>query len=174
MNTQPTPNNPTAQESFFVSPFDTGAYAAKFAQQTPFGTLEYFYHLMQPHLVLYGQTYPGYTLDKIFQRWYGNGQFFQGGSYFYFEVEWAAACWLPENLLYIVAKFDKLWGTPEGVELQQWSIVNRRPLVWADGDDSGMLIDPVVDQLATPAGKSFVTAQMVQTFKALWMPKVGH
>jgi hypothetical protein len=55
--------------------------------------------------------------------------------------------------LYMIAKFsptkkgakDGMWATPEGSTLQQWMQDNKIPLIWSDGDNSGMLIDAVVD-----------------------------
>mmetsp|Transcript_3755 Transcript_3755/g.11119 ORF Transcript_3755/g.11119 Transcript_3755/m.11119 type:complete len:131 (-) Transcript_3755:169-561(-) len=40
---------------------------------------------------------------------------------------------------------------------------NRRPVVWADGDDSGMVIDPVVGQVALD-----ISDEERDAFRALW------
>ena len=73
------------------------------------------------------------------------------------------AGWLPESLLYVVAKYSDLWGTALGASLQQWMYQNRRPLLWADGDDSAMLIDPTVGQLALPINQTAAHA-----FSSFW------
>jgi hypothetical protein len=80
----------------------------------------------------------------------------------YTEVEIAASCWLPEGLLYIVPLFSKMWAKPEGLWLQQWSVTNKRPVVWADDTDSGMVLDPLVGQVAG----GFITPTMGQNFTA--------
>ena len=72
-----------------------------------------------------------------------------------FELEWFGTVWLPEDLHYVVIKFSTsdggepwqasgAWGTDAGRELQAFMKAHRRPLLWADSDDSGWLIDPVV------------------------------
>ena len=78
----------------------------------------------------------------------------------------AANCWLPEGLLYTIAKFSTMWGKDLGLWLQEWSAKNKRPLVWSDGDDSGMILDPVVNQLSGTPGTINTTAQA--RFKAMW------
>ena len=122
-----------------------------------FGTLTDWLHLLPTHLGIYG-----YSLAQLFARWYGGAKKLPT-NLLYFEIEWSGNCWLPESLLYIVPKFSELWGTALGLQLQSWMYNNRRPLVWADGDDSGMVIDPVVGQVALA-----ITANMSDTFKALW------
>ena len=69
-----------------MSPWDTGAYAAAYGKQTPFGTLDHFYHLIRPHVHMYQQEMSGYGLDKIFKRWYGGASVLKGGFFY-----WAAA-----------------------------------------------------------------------------------
>ena len=125
-------------------------------------------HLMQPHLELLG-----YDLAKVMQRWYANPTppALTTPSMLYFEIDWSGNCWLPESLLYTLPKFSALWGTELGQFVREWSINSRRPLIWADGDDSGMLIDPIVNQLANA---SYVSADDVATFNTLWsQPRVG-
>merc|ERR1719195_1344963 len=63
--------------------------------------------------------------------------------------------WLPEDLLYCMAKFADLedrklglWGKPLGAQLQSFLARHGRPLIWADGDDSPQLLDPIVDGVA--------------------------
>ena len=55
------------------------------------------------------------------------------------QVDWSGNIWLPENLLYVTAKFSGFWNSWRGIDLRNWAIANRRPLLWADDDDSGMV-----------------------------------
>ena len=55
-----------------------------------------------------------------------------------------------------------MWGNQYGQWLQQWSAKNNRPVVWADGDSSGMVLDPVVNQV----GGTYITTAMSQQFEA--------
>ena len=131
---------------------------------TPFGTLTDFNHLIGPHL----QNYK-YSLASVFHRWYDYPKPAPLPlTYFYFEVDWSGNAWMPEGLLYMVPKFGALFGKDNGVSLQNWCVANRRPLVWADGDDSGMVIDPVVGQLIASGNDSFITNDMVTQFQAAW------
>ena len=77
--------NPIYADKFFVSPWDTGAYAAAYGKQTPFGTLDHFYHLIQPHVKMYKKEMSGYGLDKIFERWYGGASVLKGGFFYFGE-----------------------------------------------------------------------------------------
>ena len=140
---------------FFIAAADTGAYSGRMPRQ--FGDLDHWLHLLPTHLSIYG-----YQLPQLLQRWYGGGKKL-AINYLYFELEWSGNCWLPESLLYVVPKYSELWGTKLGASLQTWMYNNRRPLVWADGDDSGMLIDPTVGQVALA-----ITANMSAAFRALW------
>ena len=142
-------------DKFFIAAGDSGAYSSKMPRQ--FGTLQDWLHLLPVHLSIYG-----YDLGQLFQRWYGGAKKMDI-NLLYFEIEWSGNCWLPESLLYIVPKFSELWGTSIGLQLQNWMYQNRRPLVWADGDDSGMIVDPVVGQVALA-----ITPAMSDAFKALW------
>lgn len=53
-----------------------------------------------------------------------------------------------------------LWGTELGERLREWLKQRRRPLIWSDGIDGAMLIDPIVDGIAplTEGGKSRFSA----------------
>jgi hypothetical protein len=82
----------------------------------------------------------------------------------YFEIEMGANCWLPDGLLYIIPLYSKMWGNDYGRWLQAWAVTNHVPLVWADGDDSGMLLDPIVNQLDSP----ILTSEMRQQWEDMW------
>ena len=151
--------NPLYQDKFFIAPGDTGAYAGTWGKPMPIGTLDNWLHLLQPHLSTYN-----YDLSTLFQRWYA-GAPAPDKNLFYFEVEFSGNAWLPECLLYIVPLFSTMWGNAAGRQLQTWARANGRPLVWADGDSSGMLIDPVVNQVAAQVN---VTAGMAAAFNAAW------
>jgi hypothetical protein len=154
--------NPIYADKFFVAPFDTGKYAGARCGDAlcPTGTFTDFNHVIVEHI----NTYQ-YSLGKVFKRWYtpGGGPLIANGTNFvYFEIEWAGAAWLPESLLYIIAKYDHMWGNNDGYELQEWMLDNQRPLVWSNSDNSGMLMDPVVDwygydkgPVITPADKKY-------------------
>ena len=53
-----------------------------------------------------------------------------------------------------------LWGTELGERLREWLKQRNRPLVWSDGIDGAMLIDPIVDGIAPlkEGGKSRFSA----------------
>lgn len=124
--------NPLYKDKMFVAPFDTGAFSPS-QPTTPLGTLDDFWHLIEPHL----KAYNSYDLANIFLRWYGGGPKLQISDFFYFEVEFSGNAWLPESLHYVIAYYNGLWGREEGSKLQKWLKVNKRPLIWAAGDDSG-------------------------------------
>ena len=87
----------------------------------------------------------------------------------YFEIGWSGNAWFPESLMYIIPKFSDIWGTSDGVFLQQWCKQNRRPLVWADGDNSGMLLDPFVNSLDYEGNQSYITPAMAAAFTGACM-----
>jgi hypothetical protein len=136
--------NPIYDDKFFVAPYDTGAYAGK--SPCPLGTLVDFNHVMVQHLATYSKQYSGYGLATMYKRWYGGGPpAVTGNNFLYFEIEWSGSSWLPESLLYVITKFSEMWSKSTGRALQDWLRAKRRPLIWADGNDSGMLMDPYVD-----------------------------
>jgi hypothetical protein len=159
--------NPIYADKFFVAPFDTGKYAGDRCADSgcPIGTFADFNHIIVEHI----NTYK-YSLGKIFQRWYtpGGGPLIANGTNFvYYEIEWAGSAWLPESLLYIIAKYDHMWGKKNGVDLQQWMLDNQRPLVWSNSDNSGMLMDPVVDWYGYDQSK-YITNADRSYFLAEW------
>lgn len=161
--------NPAYADKMYVVPWDSGAMCARFgpAGSTPTGTLDDFYHLVEPHFQILAPTATGgasYNMSSWLRRWYGGGAPFSYLTFPYFEVEMAANCWLPDGLLYIIPLYHKMWGNNYGEWLQAWATANRLPLVWADGDDSGMILDPMVNQLSSPQ----VTSAMTAKFASLW------
>jgi hypothetical protein len=152
--------NPLYDDKFFVAPADTGAHPQ--TSGVELGTLRDFDHVVAQHLQLYR-----YNMSEMFDSWYEQkpAPSCTGANYCYFEVEWSGSAWLPESLLYIIAKAGNLdeqhtglFGTQQGSALQTWMQKSRRPLVWADGDNSGMLLDPVVDWLGYNGKKYIVDA----------------
>ena len=92
-----------------------------------------------------------------------------GNNFLYFEIEWSGSSWLPESLLYIIVKFSDMWGMKQGRSLQDWLRANRRPLVWADSDDSGMLMDPYVDWYGFD-GQQYIVEDDRTYFNGQWKP----
>jgi hypothetical protein len=176
--------NPIYSDKFFVAPCDTGAHHPDRAgwpagnPKVALGTMADFDHVAVQHLKIYN-----YKLEGAFNDWYTpNGgapnPACQGKSYCYFEIEWSGSAWLPESLLYIIAKAGDtgvgkglgLFGTAEGAALQTWMQKSARPLVWADGDHSGILLDPVVDWYGYNGQKYIVDAD--RTFwNSAWKAK---
>jgi hypothetical protein len=163
--------NPIYSDRFFVAPGDTGVYHA---EKLALGTMEDFNHVITQHLSIYG-----YQLSATFDSWYEGkaNPACSGKSDCYFEIEFSGSSWVPESLLYIIVKAGKsvgqpngLFGTTEGRTLEDWMRTSRRPLVWADGDHSGMLLDPYVDWLGFNGKKYIVDAD--RTFWATaWTSK---
>jgi hypothetical protein len=163
--------NPIYADKFFVAPADTGAHHPPGLQ---LGTLTDFNHVFMQHLQIYN-----YKMSAAFADWYDGkpNPACSGSHYCYFEIEWSGSSWIPEALLYIIAKASAskgqpsgLFGTTEGRSLEDWMRTCRRPLVWADGDKSGMLLDPYVDYLGYNGQKYIVDAD--RTFWAsAWAAK---
>jgi hypothetical protein len=72
----------------------------------------------------------------------------------------SATAWLPEALLYVTVKYWDLFATDNGQWIRDWMKDNKRPLVWADDDTSGMLLDPYVG--------NYLPYQADSNFKAKW------
>lgn len=125
--------NPVYKDKYFVLPYDSGLYARK-RTSTPLGSLDDFWHLIQPHLEVYK-----YDISDIYWLWYGGKNNFKADGYEYFEIILSGNGWLPESLLYLIVVFDDLWGTEQGTKLKLWLLRNQRPLVWANGDYTGEL-----------------------------------
>merc|ERR1719487_2098292 len=88
-----------------------------------------------------------------------------------YEVMAIGSMWLPEDLLYSIAKFDNepgqdpskparkvgIWGNEAGQQLRSWSVANRRPLLWTNNRED-LLIDPTVaNELIMPSLKGKIT-----------------
>lgn len=133
------------------------------------------------------------TIAEIFNRWWVPGtpvpNTQTGGTLFmdtnpYFEVMADGNVWLPEDLLTAIAKYSSdpyskapgLWGTALGERLQKWMRAHKRPLIWADGENSAMLLDPVVDSLSGGGSNgSRFSEQDRQLFTTAWSQSVaGH
>jgi hypothetical protein len=111
--------NPIYADKFFVAAADTGAHHPAGLQ---FGTLADFDHVAVQHLEIYG-----YKMAAAFDKWYGGktNPACSGAKYCYFEIEWSGSSWLPESLLYIIAKASStggegLFGKQQGLALESW------------------------------------------------------
>jgi hypothetical protein len=168
--------NPAYSDKFFIAPWDTGA-KANTHHPVPYGTLDNFFHLLQTHFDVLN-----YNLGDLFQVWYGSKPL-SVGSFPYFEIEWAGNAWLPDALLYVIPKFSSqtvggkqlfgVWATDHGNFLRNWCRLSQIPLVWADGDNSGMLIDAYVDRRVLEEGDTYITDAMVDAFQAQWANKTA-
>jgi len=134
-----------------LTPYDTGRYIEKHG--TAYGTLRHYRHLIKHHVDV-----ERYNFGKILARWWKPGTpppdlDDTTDGFWYFEAQWMGNAWLPEALLYIIGKFStngggsKMWYTTLGSKLQNWLRDHGRPLIWADGDDSGMVIDAYVGNI---------------------------
>jgi len=95
----------------------------------------------------------------------------------YYEIMVAGNVWLPEDMLYGLAKHSDVdyytgtvrhmgqWGNAAGTQLRAFLKEAGRPLIWADSDDSEMLIDPTVGNIA--GGR--ITAADIAVWEALWV-----
>jgi len=155
-----------------------------------YGTRRDWYHLVQMHEALFNLPYPAwfnlsnatccnYSLADLFNRWWVpdtpppiNGMLLTNP---YYEIMVAGNVWLPEDLLYGLVKHSDvdyytglrhmgLWGSVAGSKLRAFLKGNGRPLIWADADDSEMLIDPTVGHIA--GGR--ITAADIDAWEALW------
>ena len=88
--------NPSYADKMLVVPWDSGAFCRKWggAGTTPIGTLDEFYHLVEPHIATIGDS-----LKYMMERWWVPGT--AAGSDSYFECEILGNVWLPEDLLAI-------------------------------------------------------------------------
>ena len=82
----------------------------------------------------------------------------------YTEIELMGNFYLPESLAYVNPLFSALWGKPFGRKLKLWSQSSGRPLIWANGDASGMLLDPWVGQV----NGSYITPAMAEDWRRSW------
>jgi hypothetical protein len=143
--------NLRSKSKWAVSAYDSGAFFGLFGAK--YGTHEHFYHLVQPN-----ERVLGIDWSRIMNRWWvpeapvpkGFPSF---NSYPYFEYNHFGALQLPEDILYISMKFSSshgatgFWGKELGAQAQDFLLKHKRPLVWADSEDSGMIIDPVVGHI---------------------------
>ena len=95
----------------------------------------------------------------------------------YYEIMVAGNVWLPEDMLYGLAKHSDVdyytgtvrhmgqWGNAAGTQLRAFLKEAGRPLIWADSDDSEMLIDPTVGNIA--GGR--ITDADIAAWEALWV-----
>jgi hypothetical protein len=154
--------NPLYSDKFFIAPMDTGTSCCH-ASVCHYGTLTDYYHLL---------IAGSYNVNDMFRRWYSEPKAKWAGRA-YWELEWSGSAWLPESLLYIIARYTDMWGKTSGRQMQSWMRGNKRPLVWADSDDSGMLLDPMVNWLGYDAGSPYITDTDKQYFESNWAKPPG-
>lgn len=88
----------------------------------------------------------------------------------YFEYDHYGALRLPEDLLYLALKFSTagsavgFWGKPLGKQVQDFLRVNKRPMIWGDTEDGGMVIDPTVGNIEG----NRITPEDVKQFQNQW------
>jgi hypothetical protein len=148
--------NPLYSDKFFIAPMDTGTSCCH-ASVCHYGTLTDYYHLL---------IAGGYNVNQMFTRWYSQPKVAWSGRG-YWELEWSGSAWLPESLLYIISLYSQMWGKQSGRQMQAWMRDNKRPLVWANGDNSGMLLDPVVNWLGYD-GAPYITDADQKYFESSW------
>jgi hypothetical protein len=158
-----------------------------------YGTRRDWYHLVQMHEALFNipdngpyntsanssDTCCNYSIADLFNRWWVPGTppptSGQLSTNPYYEIMVAGNVWLPEDLLYGIAKHSDVdyenavrhmgqWGNAAGSELRAFLRQTGRPLLWADDDDSEMLIDPTVGHIA--GGR--ITAADVAAWESSW------
>ena len=103
-----------------------------------------------------------FSVADLFNRWWLPGTPPPTSGYLltspYYEIMVAGNVWLPEDVLYGLAKHSDMdcntdvrhmgqWGTAAGGQLRAFMQAAGRPLIWADSDDSEMLIDPTVGNI---------------------------
>jgi len=103
-----------------------------------------------------------HSVADLFSRWWLSGIPPPTSGYLltnpYYEIMVAGNVWLPKDMLYgLVKHSDKdcntdvrhvgQWGNAAGAQLRAFLQAAGRPLIWADSDDSEMLIDPTVGNI---------------------------
>ena len=103
-----------------------------------------------------------YSVADLFNRWWLKGTPPPTSGYLltnpHYEIMVAGNVWLPEDMLYGLAKHSDMdcntgvrhvgqWGTAAGAQLRAFLQAAGRPLIWADSDDSEMLIDLTVGNI---------------------------
>eukprot|EP01060_Flectonema_neradi_P026584 TRINITY_DN3569_c0_g1_i1.p1 TRINITY_DN3569_c0_g1~~TRINITY_DN3569_c0_g1_i1.p1 ORF type:complete len:388 (+),score=52.69 TRINITY_DN3569_c0_g1_i1:498-1661(+) len=161
-----------------------------------FGTFDDWYHLVQPHEEFFNLPYPAswkvpssvaccnYSLADLFNRWWVPGTKVPVSGMLvsnpYYEIMTIGNVLIPDDLLYVMLKFDNvtytyapdkeigLWGTRLGAETQARMKQMGRPIIWADELNTKMIIDPVANGLAN----SKITANDVTNFMKHWSSKM--
>jgi hypothetical protein len=164
--------NPRNNENLWaVSAYDSGAFFQYVGAH--FGSHQHYYHLVQA----FEKTLL-VSFSEMLNRWWANGPVPKGtgASLFdkfpYWEYDHFGALRLPEELLYMIMKFSTsgggtgYWGKTLGKETQDFMREHRRPLIWGDTEDGGMIIDPTVGNI--DGGR--ITAADVALFKSKWSP----
>lgn len=163
-------NTNRVRDFVLVVPFDSGAYFNSCFNKYPaVGTLDHFDHVLMAHFdcgkdeCCNRGLQPPYSLGRLMQRWYGGATALPD---IYTEMELMANAYVPELLSYVNAYAHSMWATETAHKLSLWSTHHNRPVIWGDGDTSGMLIDPVIGQV----NGTYITDEM----KVFWRSYSGR
>lgn len=165
--------NSRSKSQWAVSAYDSGAFFG--FRGAHYGTHDHFYHLVQPN-----ERVLGIDWARLMNRWWVPGIPVPTGwpafnSYPYFEYNHFGALHLPEDILYITMKFSTsfgatgFWGTELGELAQSFLRKHNRPLVWANTEDGGMIIDPTVGNI----NGSRISSKDISDFRKHWNSKIS-
>jgi hypothetical protein len=157
------------------------------------GTVHDFYHLVEQNTQFMNMPasrewhlhdHKPYSIAHLLNRWWADAPLPTSGMLAvapYYEAIAVGALHLPEDLLYIIASFAEVhvrspiapagsgsvgvWATEAGAALRCFLSDAGRPLVWTCGDDSPMLIDPLVGNVA---GGANITDADRALFERYW------
>jgi len=107
------------------------------------GTMDHFNHLLLINDVYWNATGSGPLLSTIARivakpeaelNGWGKGYPLRGMDFIhYFEAMPAGELRYPQDVKFLIGKFPRLFGTVEGVELQQWCLKRGWLLIWSLG-----------------------------------------
>ena len=169
----------------------------------PLGTVEHWFHLLQPHEAFFNLPYPpewhipptvkccNYSIADIFNRWWVPDTPPPTSGFLltnpYFEMM-STTVWLPEDLLYIMVPFANvtrtlgspgahigLWGTTLGTRLREWCRDNHRPLIWVNPSSQNKDSVMLLDPYVDGIAGGRITAADVTLFEEHWsIPRLGQ
>jgi hypothetical protein len=67
----------------------------------------------------------------------------------YFEADIAGSVFLPQGVKFVIGRYSDLFGTPDGILLQQWCVKNGWSLLWAPGFNCDAIANATVCANAT-------------------------
>eukprot|EP01065_Artemidia_motanka_P053514 TRINITY_DN9948_c0_g1_i1.p1 TRINITY_DN9948_c0_g1~~TRINITY_DN9948_c0_g1_i1.p1 ORF type:complete len:592 (+),score=71.28 TRINITY_DN9948_c0_g1_i1:85-1860(+) len=173
--------SPNVLSRVVVAPYDTGHYAGRLPAM-PVGVLiggngSQYTGVLQT-LLEFGKFYSTFNdwhIGELFRWWYHEPGLptpsLMTFPWFMLEPNVIGTVQLPENLLYQIARYGKIWGTPYASSLRDILHGFGRPLVWANNDTSGMIIDGSRRGVFGDPGdprSSPVTEETERLFAELW------